>query len=218
MQLWQSLYSPHEVKMAHIRLDERFKQVDPIYGMPIVGYVYRKNLEVAISLTEPHEQAVLDIGFGFGVLFPYLAQYTHDCYGIDFKMTRAVKARLILNQLNVKAELIMGDISFMPFKEKSFDVIFALNVLEHIPDITLAINNIKDLLKTNPPGHLVVAAPTENWLYHLGRRAIRFRRPHHYYKAEEIENILQRYFNIERVVSIYPVLTLFKVYLCRNRI
>ena len=204
--------------MTHIKLDEQFKQADPIYGMPVVGYIYRKNLEVATSLTKPHGKRVLDIGFGLGVLFPYLAQYTHDCYGMDLDVARAAKGHQILNRLNIKPELTIGDSRFMPFREKAFDIIYALNVLEHIEDITLAVSNIRGLLKINPPGYLVVAAPTENWLYHLGRRAIHFRRPHHYWKAKEIENVLRRYLKVEEVVSIYPLLTLFKVYLCQNRV
>ncbi len=200
-----------------MELAEEFKEADPIYGMPIVGHVYRKNLESAISLTKPHKQTVLEIGFGYGVLLPYLTQYTHDVFGIDLNAAKASKARAILNRLNVKADLIGGDINSAPFKERSFDVIYALNVLEHIQDLTAAINSIKALLRTNPPGRLVVAAPTENWLYHLGRRAIRFRTPSHYWKAADIENtVLRRYLKVERVVSIYPVFTLFKVYLCLN--
>jgi 2-polyprenyl-3-methyl-5-hydroxy-6-metoxy-1,4-benzoquinol methylase len=45
----------------------------------------------------------------------------------------------------------------------SFDTVFALNVVEHIFDDSLAIKNCYKLLK--PGGHLIILVPAYQWLY-----------------------------------------------------
>lgn len=45
----------------------------------------------------------------------------------------------------------------------TFDTIFALNVVEHIKDDSLAVLNAKKLLKSG--GHLIILVPAYQWMY-----------------------------------------------------
>ena len=54
-----------------------------------------------------------------------------------------------------------------------FDTIFALDVLEHIPDLEKVSVKLKELI--GDFGQLIISGPTENTFYHLGRRLAGFR-------------------------------------------
>lgn len=197
-----------------MKLPEAFKKADPIYGMPIVGYVYRQNLETAIKLTKPYNKKVLDVGFGLGGLFPYLVDYTEVCYGLEINKTWVDKTKKIIGDLGIKIKLIRGDIRNAPFKDAQFEYIYMLNALEHIKEIDMALNEVNRMLK--PGGYYVVSVPTENRAYRISRRLIGAKKPRdHYYTSQEIEDKLLQHFEIVKKKEIYPILPLFMVYLCR---
>lgn len=67
----------------------------------------------------------------------------------------------------------------------SFDTIFALNVIEHIGDDNLAIQNCYKLLKKN--GHLVILVPSYQFLYNnLDKSLDHYRR----YNKKNLSNLL----------------------------
>jgi ubiquinone/menaquinone biosynthesis C-methylase UbiE len=198
-----------------MKLDDRLKKADPIYGIFLAGWIYKKNLELAINLTKPYSNVVLDVGFGYGVLFPYLINYTRSCYGINIKSDQSNKARRVLNSLGIEPHLITGDIRKAPFPDSVFDVIYAINTLEHVKEICLALGEIKRILRQG--GILVVAAPTENWVYKVGRMAIGSKKPKdHYHTASDIKGELLYYFDMTAEKLILPMLPLFRVYLCKK--
>ena len=58
-----------------------------------------------------------------------------------------------------------------------FDTIFALDVLEHIPDLEKVSVKLKELI--GDFGQLIISGPTENTFYHLGRRLAGFSGHYH---------------------------------------
>jgi ubiquinone/menaquinone biosynthesis C-methylase UbiE len=198
-----------------MKLPEVFKKADPIYGIPVIGYVYRQNLEVAIELTKPYNKKVLDVGFGLGVLFPYITKYTDECYGLEINKTWIERTKKTLDDLNIKANLVRGDIRNAPFKDAQFDNIYMLNALEHVREIDIAISEIRRILKQK--GLFVVAVPTENRIYEISRKFVGFKKPTDYYHtSQEIEVKLSQHFEIIKKKEIYSILPLFTVYLCRR--
>ena len=198
-----------------MKLPSEFKKVDPIYGKFLVGYVYKQNFEVAINLTKPYSRVVLDVGFGSGLLFYYLANYTQECYGININPRQTSRAANILGNFGIKAHLVTSDIRRAPYPDSFFDVIYALNTLEHVKEIDVALDEIERILKLG--GYFVVAAPTENWIYRVGRAVMGYTKPQdHYHTASDIKVILLQYFDIAVEKAIYPVFPLFRVYLCKR--
>ncbi len=94
----------------------------------------------------------------------------------------------------------------------SFDAIVALDVLEHIPDLTEVLGRFKKLLK--PAGVIVISGPTENALYKLGRRIAgnRFTGDYHVSNIARIEAECRRHGHVQTIAVLYPVLPLFKVF------
>ena len=121
-----------------MKIPSVFKKIDPIYGKFLVGDIYKQNLELAIKLMEPYSKVVLDVGFGFGVFFPYLVSYTEECYGININKNQSTKAKGALDSLGIKTNLITADIRKAPFGNSLFEVIYALNTLEHIKELDAA--------------------------------------------------------------------------------
>ncbi len=68
-----------------------------------------------------------------------------------------------------KADYVLGDIVNLPFKDNSFDVVIATEILEHIPNYQKAISELNRI--TKPNGHIIITFPNELNL-RLGRLAI----------------------------------------------
>jgi len=72
----------------------------------------------------PHDvDSILDVGCGNGTFVNY-ASASHSVVGVDFSWTA-------LQQ--VKTPCCRGNIEFLPFPDKSFDIVTAMEVLEHLP-------------------------------------------------------------------------------------
>ena len=198
-----------------MKIQSVFRKLDPIYEKFLVGDIYKQNLELAIKLTEPHCKVVLDVGFGYGELFSYLVNYTEECYGINISKQQVTVAKGALDSLGIKPNLITADIRKAQFGNSSFEVIYALNTLEHVKEIDVALAEIKRILKSG--GYFVVAVPTENLIYRVGRMVIGYKKPKdHYHTVEEIKTRLLQYFDITAEKTIISTLPLFKVYLCKR--
>jgi len=192
-----------------------FRKLDPIYGKFLVGDIYKQNLELAIKLTQPHSKVVLDVGCGSGVFLSYLVSYTEKCYGININKKQSTKAKGAFDSLGIKPNLITADIRKAPFGNSLFEVIYALNTLEHIKEINTALAEIKRILKSG--GYFVATVPTENKIYGVGRMVIGYEKPkNHYHTPKEIKARLLRYFDITAEKAITSIVPLFKVYLCRK--
>ena len=74
----------------------------------------------------------------------------------------------------------------------SIGTIFALDVLEHVPDPGTTLENLGRLLVDD--GLLVISGPTENWLYRLGRRISGFSGHYHHRTIYEIEEVAKAHF------------------------
>lgn len=189
------------MKMSHIRAR-------------LFEKVYRKNYQIALEFTKPHNKPVLDIGFASANFFLKLVSYTDKYIGIELSPDKCERTNQLLLTRKVRPCLVAGDARHMPFRDSSFTFAYALNTLEHIKKIDAALTEIKRV--TSEGGYLIVSAPTENYLYRLGRKLIGFQTPKdHYYSSKEIEDKLSKHFKIIRRKTIYPILPLFRIYCCK---
>lgn len=68
------------------------------------------------------------------------------------------------NEINEYANLWMG-VKLIPFQDKIFDYIFALDILEHVKDDAEALQTHFNLLKANGKLILTVPALMSMWSY-----------------------------------------------------
>ncbi len=96
---------------------------------------------------------VLDVGCGNGA---YLAKFAaapgnRRVTGADFSIEMLLSAR---NRVGVKCRLLCADVSRLPFKPASFDLIFASHVLQFAADLDGVVAEIARCVR---PGGLLVA-------------------------------------------------------------
>lgn len=101
------------------------------------------------------DASLLDIGCGYGYL---LARFRgrYRLYGVDVAVHAAHEALARLPDLRVVAADAQRPLPFT----RRFDVVLAINVVEHLPDPSAAVRSIHAAL--NPGGLCVVHLPTIN--------------------------------------------------------
>lgn len=90
---------------------------------------------------------VLDVGCGSGRWTKYVAPLVGNVEAID--PSNAVQAASVLLKDEKNVRITQAGVSNIPFEKESFDLVFSLGVLHHIPDTAQA---IKDCVKMVKPG------------------------------------------------------------------
>ena len=143
----------------------------PFFGIMYFGRI-RNILKAFLQLRKKFPK-VLDIGGGLGLFslnfklnFP-----ESDVFILDYSQPEGIKEILTKNlTLRIK-DYIKADIQEKtPFNGNSFDVIFALDILEHVENPSIAIDEILRILKKS--GLLFISVPTESFLLRIVRRLI----------------------------------------------
>lgn len=100
---------------------------------------------------------ILDIGCGYGrYLKSLLALGYKDCYGIDIDKEQINYARNVLRLNNVEES---NAILWLADKKSVFDIIFAIDILEHLNDEDLVDLCRKILDSLKPGGQVIVQVP-----------------------------------------------------------
>jgi 2-polyprenyl-3-methyl-5-hydroxy-6-metoxy-1,4-benzoquinol methylase len=109
------------------------------------------------------KSAVLDIGCGYGYLLKSF-NGAKEIYGTDISKEAVEMAKKQNPSFNVS----VADILKPSKLNKKFDLILAINVIEHLTNPKLGVKNIKSLLNNN--GLVIIHLPTINnelsrWVY-----------------------------------------------------
>jgi 2-polyprenyl-3-methyl-5-hydroxy-6-metoxy-1,4-benzoquinol methylase len=96
---------------------------------------------------------VLDLGSGRGWFSLYASQQGAEITALDLSEANLEKIKAADDKINI----LYGDACFVPVQDKQFDLIVALEILEHIVDPKAAVTDWKRLLKPN--GRLLVTVP-----------------------------------------------------------
>ena len=195
------------------RLDEA---AFPAYSHrnPLINWLFWQRLRTAMNYIErkaPFDQ-VLDFGCGSGVMLPFFAQHSKQVIALDIDLLPLEKVRKhIPLPSNVEAcDAKQGNLSGLT--QKSFDLISALDVLEHVDDLPRTLSELLGLLK--PGGQLVVSGPTENILYQLGRKVAgpEYSGAYHERGIAEIKRELARLARLEPIATLYWPVPLFEIF------
>jgi SAM-dependent methyltransferase len=79
------------------------------------------------------------------------------CYGIDIAETTAQKARARGCALGVPIRISIADVAALPFVADTFDCVYTMGTLEHIPEVDRAFAEIARVVK--PGGVAIVGVP-----------------------------------------------------------
>jgi len=91
------------------------------------------------NLNKIQNKHILDCGAADGILNKFLDLRKNKLYSID------ISFKMLLKNTNTKK--IVADICKMPFKDKTFDIIISITVLQDIGEYNKAITEIKRVLK-----------------------------------------------------------------------
>ncbi|CAN5384377.1 class I SAM-dependent methyltransferase [soil metagenome] len=155
----------------------------------------RSLVRLAVAPTEKPD--LLDLGCGPGALLSEVAGETNST-GADF----SALALEFCRERGI-ARLACADAQAMPFAARSFDVVTALDILEHVEDDDAAFDEIFRVLR--PGGALVISVPAFRWLWGPHDMALHhFRR---YTRHQVEERLRDAGFTVERLS--YAVFLLF---------
>ena len=193
----------------------------PAYSHPngLINWLFWQQLHTAMTFINkqaPYER-VLDFGCGSGVMLPFLAQQSQQVTAIDIDLLplEHIKKHIPLAENILVLDANQTSLSQLP--PRSFDLINALDVLEHVDDLPWTLNELLALLK--PGGQLVISGPTENRLYRLGRKLAgpQFSGEYHERGTAEIKRELARLARSSRSPpSIRPV-PLFEIFVAQKQ-
>lgn len=126
---------------------------------------FKAKRKIVLELAKPYlndtregEISLADMGCGTGLLL-YELEKIGNVTGYDYSDTALAYCKRKNHAKLVKFNL--GDSAFEP--QATYDMVFALDILEHIKNDTVAINNIYKAVKNG--GHAVITTPAFQWLW-----------------------------------------------------
>jgi 2-polyprenyl-3-methyl-5-hydroxy-6-metoxy-1,4-benzoquinol methylase len=156
-------------------------------------------------------QTVLDFGCGSGVMSYIMAGFADRVVATDIEPEIFNRIRRVVAfPPNVVFATVL-ELAAETYRQ-SFDSIIALDVLEHIEDLSEVLRQFENLLR--PGGVVVISGPTENALYRFGRKIAgkRFSGNYHVSDIRRVEAECRRHGSVQLIATLYPVLPLFKMF------
>jgi ubiquinone/menaquinone biosynthesis C-methylase UbiE len=161
---------------------DRMRQLEDWYWW----FVARR--EAALRFTEDFRPSreplrVLDAGCGTGALLDRLeSRPGAEVYGLDFS-----GQALAYTRQRGHLHLVQADLTKLPFPDGTFDVITALDVVEHIREDEGALREVNRVLR--PGGVLLVSVPAFRFLWGPHDTALQHMRR---YTAAEVAGLMRR--------------------------
>lgn len=132
-----------------------YESIDVVWGVARTPRLV-KTLQI---LSQYRARRILDLGCGAGDICVEIGKLTgaRELYGADISQ-RAVDMAKTKGITAIRVDL---DNENLPFESKSFDIILALEIIEHLVDPDHLLLEMKSLL--NPGGKVVVSTPNLAW-------------------------------------------------------
>ena len=134
----------------------QFSRMHPVFEANFLNYV------VPLTPETFRGRLVLDAGCGFGRHLYYAARYGAEVIGVDVSAAADSAYR---NTAHLPtAHVVQADLYRLPFKPGTFDLVYSIGVLHHLPSPETAFHN---LLRYLAPGGRVAI-----WVYSSARQGI----------------------------------------------
>lgn len=102
----------------------------------------------------PTASRILDLGCGTGISARLLNQAGYDVVGTDISSLFLNEAK---NWENEKLRYQVCDVMELPYKDDSFDVICSNELIEHLPDVQTALNEMVRVVRKD--GKIILSGP-----------------------------------------------------------
>lgn len=185
---------------------------------PLIDFLFWRRLSVAEQyILKSGAKRVLDFGSGSGVMSYCLAKSGAivTAFDIDQKPLEEVRPYVDFPdtiEFVGQKEMVLDRYNNM------FDCIVALDVLEHIEDLSEFVALAERVLKKD--GFVIVSGPTENILYQIGRKIAgkQFTGTYHVSNIARIRERLAKDLDIEHVSTLFPFVPLFELFAARRKV
>ena len=124
-----------------------------IYNVQYLGEQNAKIEDILNSLKLESREVVLDMGCGTGFLFRHINKHVGLLVGVDFSQKALKEAKKRTKNLSNVA-LVRADADNTPFPDHTFDKVFAITLLQNMPNPLRTISEMKRLAK--PPAVFAV--------------------------------------------------------------
>ena len=142
-------------------------------------------------------QRVLDLGCGDGALTAMLARRGSTVIGLDLSELGVSLASAKMREAGCPSPLLRGDAQALPFAAGSFDLIVAVDVIEHVPEASTLVSEVVRCLA--PGGLFVVSTPQRVTNVPIDREHVRE------FYADELGDLLAAGLNDVRVAETHPL-------------
>ena len=131
------------------------------------AYYHERQRLVLAFLSGRQGGTLLDAGCGPAVMTDALLDRGYEYHGVDLSDAMIAEARRRVRDRRARFEV--ADIQDLPYPNQSFDVVLALGVLEYVPDLDRAIDEIARVLR--PDGTYVFSMLNRSSPYRAVERA-----------------------------------------------
>ena len=139
-------------------LEERWVKIYQASKQSKFYYVLKNHLKAI-----PKTSMALDVGCSIGIMTKYLSDYNDLVFGID-RSFAAIK--IAKKSLQKNLDYIIADSLHLPFENKQFDLVMALNLLDLVDPIDL----LASISKMIREGYLVISDPYD---YERGKNSVK---------------------------------------------
>jgi len=114
-------------------------------------YYEEQEAKIRVALAELNltkENLILDAGCGTGLLFPQVAERVKLVVGVDISSRIVKEAKKRVEEYSNTA-VIIADTDYTPFPNDIFDAVFAVTLLQNMPEPPQTLNEMKRVTKQN---------------------------------------------------------------------
>jgi SAM-dependent methyltransferase len=140
--------SPAELKRMEAQFHQNFaKDYDKKERLSVRRPPPNDELERHLRSLLIRDSVIIEVGCGTGLNGECLLEMGHRYIGIDISRGMLTEARNKLNQKG-KADFVLGDAEYVPFRDHCADVTLAVAVLHHLPNPQLCMNELARCTKS----------------------------------------------------------------------
>ena len=120
---------------------------------------YQLILKMIKPITNFEGKRVLEVGCGLGVFCMHVAKNGGDAIGLDISKSAILEAKELTRKYAVQdsVEFIVSDARFLPFIDRSEDIIVSSEVLEHIAGHEKAFHEFARIIDNS--GYICLTVP-----------------------------------------------------------
>ena len=142
-------------RVTHITYDPEDPATYEKFRMPDSSFHSEKYRLMMQSIPKEGSRKVLEIGCGTGIYTKFLVKDFEHVISTDLDASMCTQAQKLIP----KAKIIVADACKLPFHDASFDGVFGVSILHHVPSMALAFREVFRVLK--PGGWFAFCEPNK---------------------------------------------------------